>query len=239
MRAELRVDVEDDRVVDLRVDPPLGAKVITGRDGPVLNLIGTAAALLEGDELAIEVRLHGRARLTVRSVAAQVAHPCPRRGSTGLRVRASVGDGAALRWAPEPLILCAQSIHRSVVELDLTGSGTVHWSDEVVLGRSGEDAETVEFVSHMRVMRNGAVEFEDGLALEPAGADVWRGPAVLGRARYLGTRIDLGEASSLADHNDCWMTLSGGGHLLRVIDADPLVGRHRFAEAAAPVLTWR
>ena len=115
----MRVVVEGDRVVDLALDPPLGAKVVDSADGPVLYVVNTAASLLEDDDLFVDIRVAAGGRLTVRSVAAQVAHPCLSGGSTALTVRARVAAGGTLTWWPEPLIVCAQSNHRSLVEVEL------------------------------------------------------------------------------------------------------------------------
>ena len=226
MKAELRVVVEGDRVVDLAVDPPLGAKVIDGPDGPVLYLVNTAASLLEGDDLFIDLRIRSQGRLNVRSVAAQVAHPCLSEGSTGLTVRVDVGVESALSWRPEPLILCAQSNHRSLVEVELSEDATLEWVDELVLGRSGEDAATVSFAGELFVARSGSPLLEDGLALTPATSDVWRGPAILGHARFVGSRLRVGGSGAIASG---WTALAGGGRLARVVDVDPLAGRRRLA----------
>ena len=229
MKAELRVAVVGDRVVDLATDPPLGAKVVEGESGPVLYLVNTAASLLEDDDLFVDLRLGHGARLTVRSVAAQVAHPCLSGGSTSLTVRASVAAGAVLRWSPEPMIICAQGNHRSVVEIDLDDGGTLDWTDEVVLGRSGEQLDAVGYVASMCVRTELVARFEDGLALSPATARIWRGPAVLGDGRYLGSRLLIEGGAAGAATPAGWTPLAAGGRLARVVHADPLVGRQLLA----------
>ena len=191
MKAQLLVVAEGDRVVDLAVDPPLGAKIVDSDDGPVLYLVNSAASLLEDDELFLEIIVAADSRLTVRSVAAQLAHPCLSGGSTGLTVRAEVGSGGSLAWWPEPLIVCAQSNHHSIVEIGLADDAALDWVDELVLGRSTEDPAAVGFASELSIARDGVALLEDGLCLSPAFMAAWRGPAVLGDARYVGSRLQL------------------------------------------------
>ena len=121
--------------------PPLTAKIRSGPDGPELLVVGSAASLLEGDELRITLVLGPRARLTVRTVAAQMAHPCPYGGSTAMHVTAAVGSGSRLVWWPEPTIVCGGGRHVATASVDLAAGATAVWVDELVLGRSGERPE--------------------------------------------------------------------------------------------------
>ena len=123
-------------------------------------------------------------------------------------------------------------------EIELADETGLQWVDELVLGRSGEDPAAIRFSSETRILCNGAPLLDDGLALEPAAAEVWRGPAVLGDARYIGSQLlagsadreATGEANGEAGNLPTgWTTLAGGGRLARVLDADPLVGRKRLA----------
>jgi urease accessory protein len=229
VKAQLRVAVEGDRVVDLAVDPPLGAKIVDTEGGPVLYLVSTAASLLEDDDLFVDLRVGAGGRLRVRSVAAQVAHPCLSGGSTSLTVRADVGNAAMLWWSPEPLILCAQSNHRSLVQIELSEGAGLEWADEVVLGRAGEDPGAVGFMSELHVSREGVGVLEDGLELTPASADAWRGPAVLGANRFIGSRVSIRRTPDARDRRPGWTDLASGGRLGRVTAVDPLSGRRQLA----------
>ena len=240
MKARLTIIVEGDRVVGLDVDPPLGAKVRATDCGPEIWIVTTAASLLEGDDLTIELFLSDNARLTVRSVAAQMAHACVGGGTTALNVRIHMGARAELTWRPEPLILCAQSNHRSRVDILLGHGSILWWSDELVLGRTNDDLDTITLDAQCTVQRGQVVVFDDGLHLHPREAESWQGPAVLGDARYLGTLLRFNDANDAIAANDapaasphqCGSTaLAFGGTLTRIVAADPLLGRRQFSEA--------
>ena len=83
----------------------MSAKLTAGAPHFELHVVSSAATLLEGDALQVELDVRPGASLTVRSVAAQLAHPCVRGGATALRVRASVAAGGRLAWLPEPTIV--------------------------------------------------------------------------------------------------------------------------------------
>lgn len=224
-------------MVDLSVDPPLGAKIIGGCRGPVLHLVTSAASLLEGDELYVHLVIEPGSRLTVLSVAAQMAHPCLDGGSTRLHVDAQVGEGSTLTWAPEPLIICAQSTHVSTTRIELDGDAALDWTDELVLGRTGEDLGTIALVTELGIIVDGRPLLEDGMELRPSEASSWMGPAVLDDARYVGTRILRGVAPTIDtdDERRMWTELAGGGHLGRVVCQDPVTGRRQVSRPLAPV----
>ncbi len=100
-----------DRLIELCGAPPLSAKLLSGASGPELVIVSSAASLLEGDELSIEVVLLPGARLTVTSAAAQMAFPCLHGGRTALGVRARPlarvpcwsGDLSRRSSAPAPI----------------------------------------------------------------------------------------------------------------------------------------
>lgn len=240
MIAELRIAVEGGRVTELSAPPPLGAKVLAGRTGPTLVLVATAAGLLEGDRLGVTIRVGPGQHLSVRSVAAQLAHPCPHGGSTALEVIACVGPDASLDWWPEPLVVCAGADHVVRVRLDLAAGARARWVEEVVLGRSGEDPRTAALRSSLRVDVEQRPLLRDGLDTTLAGFD---GPAVAGPARYLGAAVLAGPdrpppepagpdgrgAVLGRSEQPGWLELAGPGHLARVLDTDPARGRAELA----------
>jgi urease accessory protein len=181
--------VEADRVVELAFRPPLAAKILAGRHGPELVVVGSAASLLEGDTLAVEIVVGAGSHLTVRSSAAQLAHPCPGGGRTRLTIDAEVGDEAALVWVPQPVVVCAGADHVTVARVRLAESAVAVWSDEVVLGRSGERPDGSRLATQLRVERAGRPLLVDGLDTAARGA---HGPAVLAGCRVVATVHLLG-----------------------------------------------
>src|SRR5262245_54151461 len=183
LRATLAVAVEGERVTRLSVDPPLTAKVADDHaHGPELWLVSSAASVLEGDDLRICVSVAAGARLRVRSVAAQLVHPCPGGGWASITIHASVGTGGHLDWAPEPVVVAAGGRHRARVGIELAAGATALWTDELVLGRSGEDPAGCTLDTALVADVASVPLLRDGLASGPG----FRGPAVVGAAVQLG-----------------------------------------------------
>lgn len=222
--------VDGDRVVELVTSPPLAAKVRTTPAGPEVMVVGSAASLLEGDALHVELVLGAGARLTVTTVAAQLAHPCPGGGWTAMTVAAEVGPDARLDWRPEPTVVCGGGRHRTTGMVTMAEGAVVTWLEEVVLGRTGEDPRTAVLVSELLVDHGGVPLLRDGLDTTLPGA---HGPAGLGAGvRYVGTRHHWGEAPAVAPSPTAagvTFALAGAGSAHRVVATDPAAGRTALA----------
>lgn len=227
MIARLEVVVEGARVLRLSATPPLAAKVLPGPAGPELFLVGSAASLVEGDRLRVSLRLGEGARLTVRTAAATLAHPCPGGGSTSFAVSADLGPGARLAWLPEPLVACAGCRHEGVARLRLGRGAAAVWSETVALGRSGEQPGEVALRFDADV--DGAPLLRDGLRLGPS-APGWDGPAVTDGARHLGTVALLGVAHA-AGGLDGAVQLAGPGALVRAVGGEGAAVERRLGAA--------
>lgn len=218
MNGGVEVRVEGTTVVGLATTPPLAAKVLPG---PVLLLVGSSAGLLAHDAVRVEIDLAPGARLTVRTTAATIAHPCLAGGSTSLDIECRLGAGARLVWLPEPLIACAGCRHRGRTRLTLAAGATATWLDALTLGRSGEEPGDLE--QRLDVELDGQPLLREALSVGPAG---WDGPAVLGGYRHLATvsllgrRLDGGVPGALQ--------LAGPGTITRFV-------AHRGHELAALV----
>jgi urease accessory protein len=141
---------------------------------------------LGGDDLSLELIVEAGAELVVRAAAAAIAL---RGDATASRfsVRAVVAAGARLTWLPEPLVSTAGSRHEADSRVELAAGASLLWREEVVLGRSGEDAGA--YRGRLRVDRGGAPLLRHELRLEGDWAD---GPAVLDGARAAGTLFACG-----------------------------------------------
>lgn len=209
MKGGLSVRVEGTSVVWLSIEAPLAAKILPG---PVLLLVGSAAGLLAGDVLRVEVELAAGSQLTVRSTAATIAHPCVVGGSTVLEVACRLGPGARLAWLPEPLIACAGCHHASRSRLELGAGATATWLDSVTLGRSGE--EPGQFSQRLDVVLDGRPLLREAFRAGPF-AEGWDGPAVLGPNRHFAALHLFGaRALSLAP---AVMQLAGPGSTTRFV----------------------
>ncbi|HET7488599.1 MAG TPA: urease accessory protein UreD [Acidimicrobiales bacterium] len=218
MDAALDVAVEGHRVVRLAATPPLAAKVLPGAQ---LLVVGAAASLLEGDRLQVRLRLGPGARLTVRTVAATLAHPCPGGGETRFDVEADLGAGSRLAWLPEPLVACAGCGHAGRARLRLGPGAAALWWEALALGRTGEEPGSLDL--RLDADLAGAPLLRDGLMVG-GGAGGWDGPAVLDGARHLGTLALLG----LDDPEPAAgvMPLAGPGAVARAAGADAAAVEH-------------
>lgn len=149
-----------------------------------MHLVGGAAGPLGGDELRCSVDLGPGARLEVRSVAASVALPGPNGRESSLEILARVGEGAALSWAPQPLIAARGARHRTFARVELAADARLVWRDELVLGREGEEPGSV--ATRLRVVRDGRVLLDHEIAMGPRHLGSL-GPAGSGGHRALGT----------------------------------------------------
>jgi urease accessory protein len=214
------VHVEGTTVVGLATTPPLAAKVLPG---PVLVLVGSSAGLLAHDIVRVEIDLAPGARLTVRTTAATIAHPCLSGGSTSLEIDCRLGAGARLVWLPEPLIACAGCRHRGRTRITLAPGATATWLDALTLGRSGEDPGVLE--QRLDVELEGRPLLREALSIGPAAVG-WNGPAVLGGYRHLATLSTLGRRLD-ADRPGA-LQLAGPGTIIRFV-------AHRGHELAAQI----
>lgn len=216
--------------------------------------VSSGAMVLEGDELTISLQLTDGARVTVTSMGAQLIHPCLEGGWATVAVEATLQGGSSLRWHPEPVIVSSSARYRSRVTLDCSDDATLRWTDELVLGRSGEDPTDLALDSTWRLDVAGRPRWRDGLATGPG----WTGPAVLGTARYVAAEVAVGPGGTdplgtspdgrsgcgapggsagsapevprraMADpdpFSSGWLALAGGGFSRRTLAGDPAAGR--------------
>lgn len=242
MIGELFARVDGDRLVDLRSTPPLGAKFRLGECGPELIIVGTAASLLEGDDIRLVIDVGAGSSLRVVTTAAQIAHPCPRGGTTRLAIDVTVGNDARLRWCPEPTIVCGGGCHLGAARVELSDGAVVDWLDELVLGRSGESPESANVETSLVVDGPAGPILRDGFDSARPGA---HGSAVAGGVRYLGSWHRWGERTAPAapigippgnpaPGRVTRFDLGSPGAMWRLLSTDVATGRSGLAEATRP-----
>lgn len=177
------------RLVDLRSAAPLTLRWAEG----CLYVVGSAFAPLGGDELALDLVVEPGAELTVRTVAASIVQPAPSGLPSRLTVTAQVGEGATLRWLPEPGVATAGAVHHNDTQLDLAAGATVVWREEVVLGLHGEAGG--EWRSSLRVRRDGTTILAQDTDV---GGPLWSSPAVAAGARASGSLLLVGPDAPVA-----------------------------------------
>ena len=208
------------RLRETTTRPPLGLK-LSGGD---LHLLGTAGGPHGGDDLSTEVVLDPGTTLTVHAVAATVALPGDGTASRQ-RLRVDVGEGATLHWWSQPLVAAAGCDHIADTIVDLAPGARLVWRDEVVLGRSGEQAGRL--ASTLRITRDGRPLLVHGL---DTGRPGWVGPAVTAGARVVGLLVVVGpDAAGLPD----------GPVTDRVVVAHPAADLAVVSGVVADHATWR
>lgn len=180
----VRDDSGRTRIAELSASAPLGIK----RTGPTdVHLIGTAAAPLDGDEVTILLTVEAGTQLTVQTVAATMAWPARgRQAPSVMRIHATVGAGAVLRWLPEPLVPVQGCHHELRCTVELAPTASLLWREELVLGRAGE--EPGQLHSTLRVIRGAVPLLHQELAIDGRH----QAPSVLGSARATGTLLAVG-----------------------------------------------
>ncbi|MFE1412028.1 urease accessory protein UreD [Streptomyces sp. NPDC058746] len=147
-------------------------------------LVGAMSAPLGGDHLTVEVEVGPGAHLAMGSAAATLA--LPGRGGEPARydVRLTLGDGASVRWLPEPLVSVRGSELRVRTRVELAPTARLLLREEQVLGRSGEAPGLLR--SRLSVTRDGRPLLDQELACGPGAPGGWDGPAGLAGHRVLG-----------------------------------------------------
>ena len=148
-----------------------------------VDIIGAMSGPLGGDRLALHADVGPRARLDVTAAASTIALRGPVEDAATYDIRLTVGDGATLRWLPQPLISTAGSSLHQTCTVDLAPTARLVLRDEAVLGRTGETSGNL--TSRLAVRRAGRP------LLDQHGAygnhhPGWDGPAVVGTYRACG-----------------------------------------------------
>ena len=186
-RAELHVEAGT-RAPRLRwrSDPP----ILLRPTGPGrVHLVQGGGGPLGGDDLALAVALGPDAALELRTVAASVVQPAGTAQPAHWALSADVADGAALRWCPEPTVICdgADLVAEVVVSLHVGACAVLR--EVVVLGRHGERGG--RYQGRLSVDVDGAPLLTHAMLLD--GADpALCGPAGTGGHRVVGTLVVAG-----------------------------------------------
>jgi urease accessory protein len=235
------------RITRLRSDGPLAVREAGGgHDIVTVYLVGAAAGPLAGDELSLDLTVAPGARLAVRSAATTLALPgdrsgdlpgdLPGDGMSRLTVRALVGAGGRLDFAPEPTVAVAGCRHRSAAGIQLGPGAELRWRDELVLGRYGEPPG--RFASRCDVTLDDRPLLRHELRIDDAGAHASR--AVLAGAGAAGTVVLAGPdlvKEPYVDGDLAVLPLAGQGVLVSATAPDAAALRRRLDHAESHVLT--
>ena len=195
-----------------------GAPVAWRATPDAVYLVGTAATPVGDDRVDIDVFVETGATLRVRSAAATVAW---RATATEQRITATVADGGRLDWHLQPLIATAGCHHRQRAVIALLGRASVSWTEELILGRHGEDPGCLDLRVDVDIDRRPLLRHQLRVGPDAPG---WAGPAVLGANRHVGFVLRAGAGASEVDSaaGPGWavLPLDGPGHLIVAVATD-------------------
>ena len=130
-------------------------------------------------------------RLTSQS-ALQV-HPSPDGAAAHLQGSYHIDDGAHLHCHWHPLIPFAGARIHQRIDIDISGGGSLYWSDALMSGRHarGERWNFASLAHEIAVSRDGALEYLERYRIQPDESAALREWAA-GDASYLGTTLLTG-----------------------------------------------
>ena len=194
------------------------------RTGPAtVHLVATAFGPLGGDDAELRFVVEDGAVLRVRSVAAAVVLPA--RGASPPSVQRVVAEVAGcLDLALEPTVVTARAHHVTELAVELGTEGELTASEQVLLGRTGE--EPGRWTGTTRVRRDGVPVVHTTLDLGP-GAPAWL-PPMAPRAYACTVHLSTIGSGGVRTGDDAvrvpvdggWVSTAWGTHLHRVAAAE-------------------
>ncbi|WP_354638664.1 urease accessory protein UreD [Kitasatospora camelliae] len=173
---------------------PIALRRTRGTHPARVVIVGSMAAPIGGDHLALRAEVRPGAALEVGSAAATVSLPSADRRPARYDLDLAVGENAELHWLPEPVIAAAGSHLITTTRIDLAETARLRYREEQVLGRHHDwarGAGTGRITARLTVRRGGRLLLDQQTDLGP-GAPGWDGPAVLGGRRACGQLLVVG-----------------------------------------------
>ena len=148
--------------------------------------------LVDGDAIALDVRLGRGARALIGTQASTKVYRCPR-GHARQTLDARVAEDALLVVAPDPLVPFAGSRYHQRATIRLTENASLAWVDVLSCGRAsrGERWAMTRYASRTRIFRDDTLVCDDALVLDAEGRDL---PRMMGRFDAIATLFLAGPA---------------------------------------------
>lgn len=200
-------------------------------------VIGSMAAPLGGDRLAIHADVGPGAELRVTSAAATISLPGP--GPAHYVVDLDVGEDARLDWLPEPVVAATGSHLVMTTTITLAPGARLRYREEQVLGRHHDWARGLppgRLTSRLTVRQHGRLILDQQTDLG-RGAPGWDGPASLAGHRTAGQLLSVGLPAEPppGPADAALLTLPGtGATLLTALAPDALTLRRLLASGGRP-----
>jgi urease accessory protein len=196
------------------------------RTGPsTVHLVATAFGPLGGDDVKVSLVVEEGAHLAVRSVAAAIALPA-RDVSTPSAQRITALVAGTLDLGLEPTVVAAGASHLATLTAELTPTGVLTATEQVLLGRTGE--EPGRWTGTVRVVRERRPLLHTTVGLGP-GEPAWLPPVA---PRAYASTVHIGSPADVLTADDAvrlplpggWVTTAWGPELHRVVRALEALG---------------
>ncbi|UGY94881.1 urease accessory protein UreD [Streptomyces gobiensis] len=227
---------------DLVSDGPLALRRTRahGRHAEV-TLVGAMSAPLGGDRLSLVTTVRPHAVLHITTAAATVALPGRTADPAHYDTTHTVGDGAELRWLPEPLISAHGCDLRMTTRVHLAATARLVLREEQILGRTGETSGRL--TTRLTVHRDGRPLLDQELSYGP-GVPGWDSGAVLAGHRAVGQFLLVDPALEkrpaaprLLGETAVLTPLSGPALLITAVAPDALQLRRALDDLSASALS--
>ncbi len=169
--------------------PLLVQRPVHGPQGQaVLALLTPAAALFEGDEIDLTVECGRGCDVTLCTTGATRLNRC-RASPILTTIRASVRDGAILRYLPHELLPYAGTRYRQHLELDVECGASAQVLEVIAPGRSGA-AFSYSLLELTTILReDGVPSLREHFRLSPSTRTALRGFTHYGSLLTLGAQL--------------------------------------------------
>jgi urease accessory protein len=215
-------------LADAYAEPPFRVGHVFS-EGAGLHMImaSSAPGIFGGDSFEQVIRVESGARVRLTSQSALQIHPAMSHdedsGSAGcealLASTYDVADDATLHCHWDPVIPFAGTRFRQRIQINLSPTALLYWSDAFMSGREGQ-GERWAFASlshELRVTRAATLEYLERYQIVPDSARV-TGPWVAGASCYFGTTIVVGGDSGARGPESLHRELQGRDGLRAAVD---------------------
>lgn len=189
----------------------------THRPGLEAISVNTSGGVTGGDVLSTRARVESGAALTITSQAAERAYKA-QPGEVGqVTTDLEVAADAELFWVPQELILFQGAALRRRLNISLAANARLLMVETVVFGRAamGEKITEVHFDDRIRITRDDAPLYLDGLALNGNIYEQFKRPALAEGAGAMASLVFVDPAAgSFLDRMRAGLGTDGGASLL-------------------------
>lgn len=180
-------------------------------------IVNTAGGVTGGDRFNIGADLGEDTELTLTTQAAERAYRAQPGEVADIATTLTVGAGARLQWLPQELILFDSAALCRRLYIELAQDARLLMVEPMVFGRAamGERLNSVTFEDRIRITRDGAPLYLDGMTLRGDAASHLACPAVAGGASAMASLVYIApDAPAHLSHIRALLPETGGASLI-------------------------